>query len=106
MTTVSPTSSLPSPSPLFLSPPNLLPLHFPSENCRPLRDSNQMAYQVAVGLDTSLPIKVRRDNPVGGKGSQKYTSQRQPVLSQSYKKPKLHIYSIYVRSDPCRFLDS
>lgn len=57
MTTVSPASSLPSPSPLFLSPPNLLPLHFPSENCRPLRDGNQMAYQVAVGL--TLPFLLR-----------------------------------------------
>lgn len=83
MTTVSPASSLPSPSLLFLSPPNPLSIHFPSENCMPFRDINKITYQVAVRLDTSLHIKVRRDNPVEGKGSQKYTRVRDSPCSHS-----------------------
>jgi hypothetical protein len=71
MTTVSPASSLPSPSPLLLS----LPIHFLFIDLQKIAGLSEIptkhGISGALRLGSSLYIKARGGSPVGGRGSQR-----------------------------------
>jgi hypothetical protein len=63
-----------------------------------------LAYQVAVGLDTSSPIEARQNSPVRGKGPKgRQQSQRYPLLlllGNRHEKQAAHILHM-CRRPPC-----